>query len=129
MSAARTNQNSMKAKTIYIALFTAIILCTSSCEGLLNKIQPATVAQVLGNPSKFSQEPFYITGVVADNGLSILGFKCFWLTDKNGNELRVRTHRGVLPAYGEEIKIRVRLAENFSILGASDKVLIELPDN
>ena len=117
----------METKTFYVTIIAVIMLCTS-CEDLMNKIQPATVGQVLGNPSKFSQEPFYITGTVADNGLSILGFKCFWLTDKNGNELRVRTHRDVLPAYGEEVKIRARLAENFSILGASDKVLIEIAE-
>lgn len=48
--------------------------------------------------------------------------------DNNGNEIRVRTHRSVLPATGEEIKIRARLEENFAILGASDKVLVETPE-
>jgi len=117
----------MKAKTIYIALFTAIMLCTS-CEDLMNKIQPATVGQVLGSPSKFTQKPFYISGRVGQNGLNIFGFKCYWLMDNNGNEIRVRTHRSVLPATGEEIKIRARLEENFAILGASDKVLVETPE-
>jgi hypothetical protein len=115
----------MKTKTIYTLLLTLIILC-SSCEGLINSVKPASVGEVLANASKYSQAPFYVKGRVAENRISVLGYKCFWLCDNAGNEIRVRTSRSVLPSAQEEIRLKVRIAENFAILGLSDKLLVEV---